>query len=140
MTASPQARFEPLPAVVLVYDGDCGICSASARWVQRHCDGIETRTHRECGLDHIDKVRLRTPTRALEGAPAVAAVLQRASPAPYRLAGWALATPPLSWVAAGGYWLIARNRHRLSRWLQLPACTISAPISGSDDSGPIQGP
>jgi predicted DCC family thiol-disulfide oxidoreductase YuxK len=41
--------------------------------------------------------------------------------------GWAflgrvLSTPPLSWLAALGYRLVARNRSRLSGWGDRPAC------------------
>lgn len=35
-TAEPDSHLSPpLPAGTLVYDGDCGFCTATARWVQR---------------------------------------------------------------------------------------------------------
>jgi predicted DCC family thiol-disulfide oxidoreductase YuxK len=44
----------------------------------------------------------------------------------WRLAGWPLLVPPVSWLAAGCYRLIADNRHRL------PARGASCPVPGSD--------
>jgi predicted DCC family thiol-disulfide oxidoreductase YuxK len=36
--------------------------------------------------------------------------------------GRVLSVPPLSWLEALGYGLVARNRSRLSRWGDRPAC------------------
>lgn len=34
-TAEPHPHSSSIPAGILVYDGDCGFCTATARWAQR---------------------------------------------------------------------------------------------------------
>ncbi|MEY3805447.1 MAG: hypothetical protein RIR69_259, partial [Actinomycetota bacterium] len=36
---------------IVVYDGDCGICGASARWIQRNIAGVDVVSHYEYGVE-----------------------------------------------------------------------------------------
>lgn len=108
---------------VLVYDGDCGFCARSARWVQ-------IRLPATCGASVAawQSLDLRavglTPTDVADAAWWVdahgrrrghraAAAALRAIGGGWAVAGRLLDLPPVSWVAAGVYALVARNRHRM---------------------------
>lgn len=116
---------------VLVYDGDCGFCSASVafarRWVKPRCD-IEAGQRAE--LDALGVTRQRAEYEALwvtpdgrvyGGAQAVARALLSAGGG-WAVAGALLRLPPLRWAAHGVYRVIARNRHRLPGGT--PACAV----------------
>jgi predicted DCC family thiol-disulfide oxidoreductase YuxK len=110
----------------LIYDGDCAVCTRAAHWIERRWRGsprpvavssqrvhdlwpaLVTPTAREMN----ESLWWITATRREAGARAVARALLVAS-APWRVLGALLATPPLSWMAAPLYALVARNRHRL---------------------------
>lgn len=111
-------------APTLVFDGDCGICTASADWVRRRVPSVTVRSHYEHGVDRLEKVWLVEGPGRREGADAVAAVLRRAEPRVWRIVGVLLALPVVHWVARGAYWVVARNRTRLSRLLGLKACAV----------------
>lgn len=109
---------------ILVFDGDCGICTASANWVRRRVPSVRVRSHTEHGVDSLDKVWLVEGGSRREGADAVSAVLRLADRAPWRVLGAVLALPVVRWIARGAYWVIARNRTRLSRLFGLKACAL----------------
>lgn len=117
MTANP----------TLVFDGDCGICTASATWIRRHAGGVDVVTHHEHGVESLDKVWFIDETGRREGADAVSAVLKRCDGAPWRAMGALIGAPGIRIVARGIYWVVARNRTRLSRVLGMKACSIPAP-------------
>jgi predicted DCC family thiol-disulfide oxidoreductase YuxK len=119
---------------VLVYDGDCGFCSTSVRWLQsrfpRTFSAVPYQrtdldllglTERECHerVQWIGDAAAPVTTRE-SGARAVGALLgaggaARGGPVgtAYRAAGGLTRVPPTSWAASGVYALVARNRHRL---------------------------
>ncbi|MEU7427964.1 DUF393 domain-containing protein [Streptomyces sp. NPDC040750] len=118
---------------VLVFDGDCGFCTASVsfaqRWIKPRCDV----TSRQCArLDALGVSRERAEYEALwitpagtvyGGARAVAKLLSSAR------GGWAvlgavLQLAPIRWAAHGIYRVIAHNRHRLPGGT--PACALPA--------------
>jgi predicted DCC family thiol-disulfide oxidoreductase YuxK len=69
-----------------------------------------------------------TPAHQYAGHLAFSALL-RSQPRPWlRFAGALIATPPVSWVAALGYRLVAANRHRLPGGT--PACRMPQPEPG----------
>lgn len=113
-----------MTASILVFDGDCGICTASAQWVSRHAPRVEVRSHHQHGVANIDKVWLIEGERRREGADAVAAVLRMADRRAWRLLGHAMAMPVARSLAGIAYWLIARNRTRISRVLGMKACAV----------------
>lgn len=111
-------------ADVVVYDGDCGICEASANWITSHVRGVRVVSHRAHGLEQIDSVWFVTSSGRLEGARAVAAILRCARGRFFRAVGVVIDLPVIRIVAAVVYRMVARNRRRLSRLFGLKACGI----------------
>jgi len=113
---------------VLVFDGDCGFCTSSARALGRIGPEAEIVAWQfadlaELGLTErqaIEAVRwVEVDGTVRSGHEAIAAALCGAG-GPWRVAGRALLLPGLSWIAAKAYRLIAANRHRLPGGT--PAC------------------
>jgi len=132
MTASDTPS--PTRTALLVFDGDCAFCTT---WVNRLREWLpvypETVPWQWADLDELALSRddvtryawLITDGHQYAGHLALSALL-RAQPSWWlRLAGWLVATPPYSWVAALSYSTIAKNRHRLPGGT--PACQM--PIS-----------
>lgn len=117
---------------VVVYDGDCGICEASARWITSHVPGLRVISHHAHGLEHIDAVLLVSSGGNFEGAVAVAAILGRARSRFLRIIGVLMGLPVIRTLAGVVYGLVARNRRRLSRMLGLRACAID--VAGKNDT------
>lgn len=109
---------------VVVYDGDCGICEASSRWILRHVDSVSVLSHREYGLEHLGSVWLVSDRGRLEGARAVAALLKMARGKLLNVVGVVIDLPVVRTLAAGVYYLIARNRRHLSRLFRMKACAV----------------
>ncbi|HVE99386.1 MAG TPA: DCC1-like thiol-disulfide oxidoreductase family protein [Mycobacteriales bacterium] len=106
----------------LVYDGDCAFCTRCVRWMERRLP-LRPRvvawqqadlaglglTQQACE----DAVQWVEPSgRRAAGAAAVAWLLVL-SGGMWRVPGRLMLTPPISWLAAGVYRLVARNRGRL---------------------------
>jgi len=109
--------------MLLVFDGDCGFCTRSARWIEaRVPDGrVVVRPGQaldlaEVGLTADDVERaawlIDDDGRRHRGHAAVARSLQ-AIGGFWRLAGSVMRVPPVSWLARAVYALVAQNRHRL---------------------------
>ena len=109
---------------VVVYDGDCGICEASSRWILRNVSGMDVMSHHQYGLSHIGSVWLVTGDHRLEGSVAVSAILKSADKAVLRILGMIIGLPGVRLLSAGVYWLVARNRRTISRMLGLNACAL----------------
>lgn len=141
----PVARIERAdgggPSLVVLYDRDCGLCTASARQLRRW----DRRGRLEL-LPLQDATLSDRPTlaRAVRGLPLTAAlhVLDSAT-GEIRAGGDAAlaigsvlpggpivrvlgAIPPFRWAVGLGYGLIARHRRRIGRWLRLegPVCEL----------------
>lgn len=121
----------PSKRPLLVFDGDCAFCTT---WVNR-LRGVLPRfpeavpyqwiDHAELGLDEHDVTRYVWyvgATRQLAGHLALSALLRAQRGPWWRFAGWILATPPFSWLAALGYRFVSRFRHRLPGGT--PACAL----------------
>jgi predicted DCC family thiol-disulfide oxidoreductase YuxK len=117
---------------LLVYDGDCGFCTASAQWITRRWNrpadavawqalGPGRLADLGLSLDDVGRAAwwVDTDGRRAGGAAAVGRALAWA-PGWWHLTGRLVLTPPLSWIAPGGYWLVARYRHQLPGGT--PAC------------------
>lgn len=117
----------------LVYDADCGFCTASAHWL----DEAPVAWHT---LD-LDAVHV-TPAEAdanagwlvegritALGAPAIGAAL-RARGGSARVLGWAMTVPGIRGLAAIVYPRIAANRHRM------PGGTAACRIAAPDEKNP----
>jgi predicted DCC family thiol-disulfide oxidoreductase YuxK len=109
---------------VVVYDGDCGICEASARWIIAHIPSVDVVSHHQYGLAHIGSVWFVSDAGRLEGAMAVSAILKSANSGTYRAIGVVIGLPGVRSIAAVVYSLVARNRRHISRLLGMNACGL----------------
>ena len=117
---------------MLIYDGDCVFCTRCAVWAeQRLPEGAEVVAWQAVpdlgryGLT-VDDVTsaaywVDRSGKAHRGHRAAARTLLAIGGA-WRLLGALLLVPPISWLAAGLYELIARNRHRMPGGS--PACKV----------------
>lgn len=121
----------------LLFDGDCGICSYCADWARNRdrrlqfvVEPYQLFSEKELvkvGLTYHDCSRevqvITRRGRVLGGAIGINYFLLRRFP-------WAIvviliyAVPVLLVLEIVFYRLIARNRHRISRWLGLKACLL----------------
>ena len=104
---------------VLIFDGDCGFCTASARW-------IEARGQRVEAWQTLDLAELRLTVADVDEAAwwidetgkkhrghlAIGHAL-RAGGGGWGFVGAVLVRPPVSWLAKPVYTLVARNRDKL---------------------------
>jgi len=104
----------------LVYDADCGFCTASAGWIERHGQCAVVPWQR-IGLEEVGLTREEVTAAAYwlgtggtkhRGARAIAAALRTCGPA-YRLVGRFMDLPPVRPVAALVYGLVAKYRYKL---------------------------
>jgi predicted DCC family thiol-disulfide oxidoreductase YuxK len=109
---------------VVVYDGDCGICEASAGWIITHVPSAGVVSHHQYGLTHIGSVWFVTDNGRLEGAIAVSAILKSATSGVYRAVGVVIGLPGVRSIAQVVYSLVARNRRHISRLLGMNACGL----------------
>lgn len=106
----------------LVYDGDCGFCTASAKWIERRLDpDVRVEMWQALDLDALGLTTDDVTTAAYfvdadgslhRGHAGIGRALQHMA-APFRPIGWLMQRPPISWLAAPVYRLVARYRHRL---------------------------
>ena len=121
----------------LVFDGDCAFCTSSVRWIKRWCrpavrfvpwQQLDLEAHgltREQVTSAVQWLRPRTSAKPVpSGAAAIGRMLLRAR-WPFRPVGALMLVPPISWLAAGVYRLIANNRYRLPGGT--PACAVPVP-------------
>jgi len=105
-----------------VFDGDCGFCTTSARWIERRLpESVEVEPWQSLQLDEIGLTRDDVVSAAWwiddaghrhRGHMAIGHAL-RAAGGFWGLLGWLITTPPLSWIGKPAYWLVARYRYRL---------------------------
>ncbi|WP_377268279.1 thiol-disulfide oxidoreductase DCC family protein [Peterkaempfera sp. SMS 1(5)a] len=134
------------PRPLLVYDGDCAFCSSCVRFAGKRltdpaAPGWDATPFQFVDLAGLDagaggrglvsvgraeqEVLWVTPSgQVYGGAQAVARLLMRAGGA-WAVAGAVMVPPPVRWIAAGVYRLIARNRHRMPGGT--PACALPPP-------------
>ena len=114
---------------MLVFDGGCGICTRCARWVEHRLPGStqpwQVLDLRAAGLSPTDVADyawwLAPGGVRRRGHRAIAAAL-RAVGGGWGVVGRVLELPPVSWLAAFVYGVVARNRHHLRRFGVTPAC------------------
>lgn len=124
-TAEPNLFPPPLPAGTLVFDGDCGFCTATARWVERRLsDDYQVVASQQTdlaalGLSDNDAARsawwIDPDGTRFDEHRCIAKAL-RAMPAPWPPLGRLLTLGPISPLAGWTYRLIAGNRYRLPRF------------------------
>jgi predicted DCC family thiol-disulfide oxidoreductase YuxK len=122
---------KPSKVGLLVFDGDCAFCSTWVTRLERALPRFpETIPYQWADLDALgltlDDVQhfawYLTTKRQYGGHLAFSALLRSQPRFWLRFAGWILATPPFSWVAALGYQFVARYRHLLPGGT--PACAL----------------
>lgn len=106
----------------LVFDADCGFCTASAGWIGARLPAeIEVSGWQTLDLASLNLTEAQVSSaaywldahgRAHRGHLAVARALAATS-GPWRPVGLLLLVPPIRWLAAVGYRIVARFRHRL---------------------------
>lgn len=115
---------------ILIYDGDCGFCTRSVRWVERLPVRLRIVPWQEADLAALriteararHEVLLVDPTGHVSGgADAVAQVLKHCR-VPWSLMGSAMSAPGVRFAAERGYRWVADNRHRLPG--ATPACQL----------------
>lgn len=121
---------------VLIFDGDCGFCTTSAAWIQRRLpDDVPVVSWQSIddlgalGLT-IDDVAAKawwvTPDGRTRGGHLAIGESLRAARRPWwRALGLLTLAPPLRWLGAPVYALVARCRYRLPG--STDACRIDAP-------------
>lgn len=129
-TAEDHSLSPPIPSGILVYDGDCGFCTATARWVERRLsDDYQVVPSQQIDLDALglteDDVTRSAwwigsdgtrwdDHRSIAGAFGAMGGLWAA-------AGRLLALRPISPLARGVYRQVANNRYRI-RWPGATRC------------------
>ena len=124
-TAEDRSLSLPIPSGILVYDGDCGFCAATARWVERRLgDDCQVVPSQQVdlgalGLTEGDVARsawwIGSDGTRWDDHLSIAGALKAMSglwPALGRL----LTLGPISPLARWTYRLVAANRYRLPRF------------------------
>jgi len=120
----------------LVYDGDCAICTSSARLVERwRLDVDEVIPWQHADLEELgltaaecqEAVQLVEDGQVTSAHEAVGRLLIRSGKG-WRLLGALAVRRPTCWLAAPAYRWVARNRHRLPGGT--PACAMPPPNPG----------
>ncbi|HWH25882.1 MAG TPA: DCC1-like thiol-disulfide oxidoreductase family protein [Pseudolysinimonas sp.] len=119
---------------LLVFDGDCAFCTT---WVNRLRDALpvfptavpwQWEDLDALGLtrdDVTDFAWFVSRRHSYAGAAAFSMLLRGQPRIGLRFAGWVLATPPFSLLAALAYNFVAKYRHRLPGGT--PACAMPRP-------------
>src|SRR5258708_22097268 len=111
------------PNPVLIFDGDCGFCTRSVNVLKRLPIDAEVTAYQFADLELYGTTEERANHEVLwvdpsgrihGGAQAIARLLLTAGGI-YAAAGWALRTPPIRWIAAGGDRRAAHNPPRVAR-------------------------
>jgi len=129
-TAEPHPSSPPIPAGTLVYDGDCGFCAATARWVQnRLSDDYQVVPSQQADLGALGLTDEDVARSAWWIGPdgtrwdehrSIAGAL-RAMSGPWPAIGRLLALGPISPLARWIYRLVADTRYRI-RWPGATKC------------------
>ena len=129
--AGPEAA-PPSRGPLLIFDGDCGICSEAAAYAARRLHhGERVLPWQSLGARGLSDVGLSREDASaaawwVDGVGHLHRGHKAVGKALVAIGGWrrcagAMALfPPTSWIAAGAYRVIARNRHRLPGGT--PAC------------------
>ena len=132
---------------LLLFDGDCGVCSKLAEWAARRDGGRHFRVEpyfefseeqlSPYGLTWADCTRavqlITARGKVIEGAFAVNHFLWTLGPFKPLVATLYLLFPLLG-VEMLGYAIVAQNRHRISAALGMNACKVR-PTEGGDVPG-----
>jgi predicted DCC family thiol-disulfide oxidoreductase YuxK len=120
----------------MIFDGECGICTASAEWIKARdtADQLAVVPYQTANLETLSPgltpamarrsvYFVRSDGRRYKEARAVFETLKRLSGI-WRVVGFLLANPICAVLCAPGYRLVARYRKRISIWLGMTACAV----------------
>ena len=106
---------------VLIFDGDCGFCTRSARWIETRLDNATVAPYQSIEISAYD-LSVDDVTSAaywvdqhgttFRGHLAIGRSLIAVGGF-WSIIGRLLVTPPIEWVAKPIYGLIARNRSKM---------------------------
>jgi predicted DCC family thiol-disulfide oxidoreductase YuxK len=122
-------------SALLIFDGDCGFCTTAVTWATRilpampHASPFQWTDLELYGVTPVEaahRVWFVADGQRFGGAAAMAAILRRQPIAALRFCGWLGTVPPWSWIAALGYRVVARYRHKLPGGT--PACKMPAGV------------
>jgi predicted DCC family thiol-disulfide oxidoreductase YuxK len=130
------------PRLVVLYDRDCGLCTATAKRLRRWDRAGRLVLLPLQDADSSTRPGIAASARDLPLAAALHVVDERtgaihaggdaaiaigsALPGIGQLARVVGSVPPVRWGIGRAYDLVARNRHRIGRWLRLegPVCDV----------------
>jgi len=131
-TPNPNAaKANTAPTALLIFDGDCSFCTTAANYVVRKARGkievhpwqfINLAAHHLTQEQASSKVQLIRDGKIFAGHEAFVQFMQIAGPRGLRTLSKLAMVPPFSYLAAAGYWLVARYRHKLPGGT--PACKL----------------
>ncbi|MEV0247401.1 DUF393 domain-containing protein [Nocardia sp. NPDC050712] len=118
----------------MIFDGDCAFCTSSVDFIRaRIRPDIDFSPWQRLDLAALGLTEQQAQTAVqwidgtdgrASGARAFALLLRRAS-LPWRAVGTIMLVPPINWLAAALYRLVADHRHRLPGGT--PACALPTP-------------
>ena len=109
----------------MLWDGECGMCSRAARWIERHDNAGRFRVvpYQDAPAPPMTPRLRRACARAVQVVTDDGRVLSAGRASLFvlehlgrRRLARSLSIPPLIWAVEAGYWLVARNR-RFFSWL-----------------------
>lgn len=120
-----------MPNATLIFDGDCGFCTSTAKYVVRRSRvPVEAHPWQLIDVTRFGLTEAQTAARVylilgderFGGHLAFAFLLFIQPNWLVKAAGWVMTVPPACWLASLGYALVARFRHRLPGGT--PACKL----------------
>lgn len=122
--ASPDA-VALRPNGLLIYDGDCGFCTTSARWIEsKWAPGFAVATPwQSLSVERLGELGLDTAAvqskawwvddRGVRGGERAVAAALRGARSALSAVGVLIDIVPIRWLAAVGYKIVARYRYKL---------------------------
>ena len=119
---------------ILIFDGDCGFCTTTANWIQKHSTvPVDIQPYQwanlaEFGLTEAEaaaKVQLVSSGKVYDGHRCIAKLLLLQTNPLVKLLGVIMVSPLLDRVSAAVYDWVAANRQRLPGGT--PACKMPRP-------------
>lgn len=134
---------------IVIYDGNCGVCTATADWIEAHDSGdrMDCIPFQTADLQAISPGLTPEMTSRMAwivkpdgmrygGSRAVFEILKRL-PGVWGVIGWVGANPIITLIVEPFYRLFAANRHWVSARLGLTVCKVpERPQKSSDLSAP----
>jgi predicted DCC family thiol-disulfide oxidoreductase YuxK len=115
---------------VLIFDGDCSFCTTTANYFTKNNSLVKAEAWQLTELSKYGltaeqaakRVYLVSNGKTYSANNAIAKLLTLQKNPLYKLLGYLMFIPPISWLAIPGYYLIARYRHLLPGGT--PACKL----------------